>query len=67
MRPANVTEIEFADEGAKLAYQRMFTAPRGSAEEHAQAHMFIDWLAVKHLGYHAPDCHGTCTFASSAI
>lgn len=67
LTPANVTEIEFADEGAELAYQRMLTAPRGSAEEHAQAHAFVDWLAVKHLGHHVPDCSGSCPFAPSAI
>lgn len=60
--PANPSEIEFADEGARLAWRKVkeYAKFPGSRQAHSAAHEYIDWVTIKYLGKHALPCSVTC-------
>ena len=62
LAPANVSEIEFAEDGLKQAYHELLMSAPDSKDEHAAAHAYVDWLTIKIFQRHSPPCTEECPF-----
>lgn len=64
LKPANPSEIEFAEEGLQRSYHDLLASRPGTKEEHAAAHAYVDWMTVSLFQRHSPPCDEVCPYRS---